>query len=179
MDRTPDHVLVPLEIERFAAEPLAVLNRLEGRPNLAVTLLHVVNLSVVTSENRLYHELAESARRALETISRDHLSPSLDVRVKIRLGKPLPEIRAEVREVNACLIILPVFPVPRWRRLFAAFTPTVAEKLARNAPCPVFVLRAGSPSNHRDRWTCGPAEPVPADPRSWERFRPIMASSPA
>lgn len=179
MDCAPAHVLVPLDVERCAIEPLAVVNRLAGRPNLTVTLLHVVNLSVVTAENRLYRELAGDALRVMEEVRREQLSPALRACVKVRLGNPLTEILAEAREANACLIVLPVFPAARWKRLVTAFTPTIAEKLARNGPCPVLVLRAGSTTNRHDRRREECAEPASADHRSWERFLPVPVSSAA
>lgn len=169
----PANVLVPLDVERCAVEPLALINRLAGRPGVTVTLLHVVNLNVVTSETRLYRELADGAHRTLTEIHREYLSPALNVRLKVRTGNPLAEIQAEAGELNACLIVLPVFPVARWKRIFAAFTPTVAEKLARSAPCPVFVVRARETVNRSDRWNGGHREPAAGDDGRWDRFLPI------
>jgi nucleotide-binding universal stress UspA family protein len=55
-----------------------------------------------------------------------------------RTGRPEREIVKLAKELGADLVVVPTEPASRWKRLLGG---TVADKIARSAPCPVVVVR--------------------------------------
>ena len=163
------HILVPLDLTNCATDALKIVNRYAGNSGATVTLLHVVNLNILAPENRIYDEALASSRRWLERLASEYVNSGVNLRLQVRLGNPLREILAEARELDAGLLVLPVFQVSFWKRVFTAFMPSIAEKLARHAPCPVLVLRASTSVNCQDRWDWGcPAPHQPSPAPAWE-----------
>ncbi len=164
------NIVLPVDLEKCALDAFSVVNRCASwRTGATVTLLHVVNLNILAPENRLYDEISASARQSLERVAREYVSPGVDVRVRVRTGNLVPEIINEARERDASLLVLPVFPLPRWKAFFAAMRPAVVEKLARSASCPIFVVRATTWVNCTGRSDSEPTirrSPAPVAPES-------------
>jgi nucleotide-binding universal stress UspA family protein len=160
-----DRILLPIDLARCPLDALPLVNSLAGRSRVTVILLHVVHLNILAPENRIYTELCQEAEHRLERLAREYVHPLVDTCVRVRLGDPFKEIVAEAREQQVHLIILPTFKCSFWRRFFTPVVAKVAEKLTRNAPCPVYAMRANTPFNCEERWRQREEVPVHADYR--------------
>ena len=136
------------------------MNAFASRPGVTVILLHVLHLNIAASENRVYEELAQTARWHLERLAREYLHPGVSIVLHVRAGKPVEEILAEAKAEDADLMILPtsggssgqLHHRNTWKRLLAAVFPGVAEKVVRASPCPLLVVHAETCFNCEERW---------------------------
>jgi hypothetical protein len=91
------------------------------------------------------------------------------------VGNPFDEIVREAREQQVQFILVPTFASSFWRRLLAPLAHRVAERLAADAPCPVFALRAKTPFNCEERW--GSEKDVPDSVRRNSKRQSPLTSS--
>ena len=171
----PDRILFPIDLAKCPLDVLPLLNNLAGRSDASVILLHVVHLNILAPDNRIYQEHWREARRLLERLAENYVNPLVDVRLRVRVGNPFDEIVREAREQQVQFILVPTFASSFWRRLLAPLAHRVAERLAADAPCPVFALRAKTPFNCEERW--GSEKDVPDSVRSNSKRQSSLTSS--
>lgn len=154
----PERILLPINVTRCPLEVFALVDGFARTPQVTVILLHVVNLNVVTSENRVFEELTREARCHLDRLARLHL-PIISTIAHVRIGEPSSEILAEAQVEKPDLIILPTYGPSCWKRLQAVWKPTwnpsvspLAEKIIREAACGVFVVTAKTRFNCKKAW---------------------------
>jgi len=144
---TPGRILLPVDLARCPLEAFSFLNTFAGRRQVTVTLLNVINLNAWTVENRIFSELAESAKLQLEWLAETLLNPGLSFRTQVRFGKPAQEIVAEAKEANMDLIVLTSYGARSvWRR---RFRPRIVAKILQDPPCDATLLRV------RTQVSCG------------------------
>jgi len=156
----PERILVPIDTAKCRPEVFSRVNAFAGRPGVTVILLHVVHLNIVAPENRIYEDLAQTARWHLERLAREYLHPGVALVFHVRAGKPTEEIVAEAKAEDVDLMIVPASggsaenPHHRsvWKRLLGRVFPGVGEKLARVSPCPLLVVHAATCFNCQERW---------------------------
>ncbi len=161
----PDRILLPLDIADWPIEAFRVVSRFAQRPGVTIILLHVVNLNIAMSENRLLDELAGEARASLERLAQEYLPPSTATLIRVRHGEPAGEILAAAKEESADLIVVPMRRAPLWRRLFPAWFPGTVVKLIRHPPCGLFVLEVMTHFNCQKIWGRAAEKPTPASDR--------------
>ena len=170
-------ILFPIDVAKCPLDVLPLLNKLAGRSDATVILLHVVNLNILAPDNRIYLEHCRNASRILDRLAKNFVNPLVDVRTRVRVGNPFEEIVCEAQEQQVQMILLPTFPSSVWRRLLAPLARRVAERLAVDAPCPVFSLRSKTAVNCEDLF--GADQPVPNSARNDpKQQRPFTASLP-
>lgn len=163
-----EKILLPIDLVRCPLEALAVARAHAQRLEVGITLLHVVELSVDAVDNRLYREAGWAAEQSLARLAERYLPPLASLALRVRLGKPAEEIVAEAREATMDLIILATCRTALWRRLRRSVLPGVAERVLRQAPCPLLVLHAKALLNceeQPDEPTAG-GSPAAESPRS-------------
>jgi len=87
---------------------------------------------------QLMTELEDKSRRQLEEILPPELRGSVDTRYMIRRGDPFMEIVRCASDIQADLIVCGTHGRTGFKH---AVFGSVAEKLVRRAPCPVFTVR--------------------------------------
>ena len=173
----PERILLPVDVARCPLEVFELVNGLAKRPEVTVVLLHVLNLNILTPENRVYEEHGQEAQWYLESLANKHLHPMASAITHVRVGKPAEEILAEAKAQSVDLIILPTYGPSFWNRLKGLWTnvcvppvSTLAEKVIREATCGVFVVLAktrlncerawGRPVNYRRSALVLPSRPI-------------------
>lgn len=155
-----DRVLVPIDTTKCRPGVFSRVNDLASRPGVTFTFLHVLHLNIVAPENRIYEELADTARWHLERLTKRYVRPGVSVRIRIRAGNPVEEILAEAKADDVDLIILPTSGRSTWKhgqpsfgkRLFTTILPGIGERLIRASPWPVLVVHAETCFNCQKRW---------------------------
>jgi nucleotide-binding universal stress UspA family protein len=143
--REPLRLLVPTDFSRPAARALQYAGAFARRYGGRLTLLTVIepdplsrfetNLLAV-SRKTLHARVAAE----LSDLARQHVAPEHLEAVWVRSGKPFVEIVHAAQALKADLIILATHGYTGLRRVLLGST---AERVLREAPCPVLVVPAG------------------------------------
>jgi nucleotide-binding universal stress UspA family protein len=91
--------------------------------------------------------LLEAARQALEELRASKLPAGTACRLEAREGDAANEIVRAAEELEVSLIAIASHGRTGWRRFVSG---SVAEKVARTAPCPVLALRTSPPTDPDD-----------------------------
>jgi universal stress protein A len=149
--KPPDTILLPLDVHKCPLEVFSYINQFANHQT-TVILLHVVNLSVVPPEGRVFDELSCAAEKDLEQLSERFLNPRLCVRHQVRFGKAAAEILGEANESKADLIALTTYGNNSfWKHPLHRRT---VEKVIHSAPCDVMLLHVRTRFNSDEDWLC-------------------------
>lgn len=124
------------------------VNEFAGDHQTTVTLLHVVNGRA--TEGNLVESCSRVAEKHLERLARKLIDPCLSPRLCIRIGKPVQEILAEVKQSNVDLVVLTRYGASSVRKRL--FRPRLAEKVLSAAPCNVSLLHVETRFNCEKQW---------------------------
>ncbi len=141
------HILVPLDCNDMATQPVSIGAELAGVCHAKLTLLSVVDdsfpnpdiLSLQLPWADYYRHLREAAQASLEDV-RDTLPKDLAVEVAVVRGKPAPAI-ARFAEENACDLI--IMATHGTSGLQQAILGSVTRRVMYLAPCPVMIVKFG------------------------------------
>ena len=138
-------VLVPTDFSNHSDQALQWGASLAGKYAARMLLLHVIPPAVEevsargsASEEAIMDLEAKVEARLYEIISQE-LQESLPVDVKIAVGKPAEEILRVAHEEGVDLIVMGTHGHTGLTHVLLGST---AETVLRNAPCPVFTVRA-------------------------------------
>jgi nucleotide-binding universal stress UspA family protein len=155
----PQRILLPIDTAKCPLEVFAVVNGFAWRPEVAVILLHVVNLNIVAPENRVYEELGREVYSHLSRLAHEYIHPFASTSIRVRAGQPQEEILAEAAEQKVDLIILPTWGPSWWAHLTASWRsqpdstiPRWARTIVRQAACAVSVVNAKTRFNCEKAW---------------------------
>ena len=138
-------IVVPTDLGPFAGRAVAYAGVLARGFHASVHLVHVLeNPSAITpahvlggsppDEERLYH----SARAKLAALAAAELQPTDRVTLEVRTGIPWKAIVDAAIDYGADLIVM---SSPPYSAVATLVQGTVAERVSRSAPCPVFLVR--------------------------------------
>ena len=169
-------ILFPLDLAKCPLDAFSLVNDFAARPHATLILLHVVNLNILAPENRVYEELCQEAEWRLQQLAAHYVQPTVETRLRVRVGNPSEEIMAEAAEQQVNLIVLPLPRPSFWKRLLAPILPRATGKLMENTPCPVFALPVKNWVNCEEHWNLGREVRAPQGNRP-ARKSPVMAST--
>ena len=89
----------------------------------------------------------EGARR-LTSLADTHVPEGVEATLEVRIGRPAEQIVAAATESKCDLIVMSTRGESGIDRLLIG---SVADRVARLAPCPVFLMRPSKPAVRRDR----------------------------
>ncbi len=145
----PEKTLLPIDVARCPVDAFEVVNRLAQRAEVSVVLLHVVNLRIMVSEDRVYQELACEAEWYLTRLAERYLNPTTRAMAHVRIGDPAREILEEANAECVDLVILPTYGPSFWDRWIGLWRPAsqrtvsrLVAKVTKAAPCTVLVVPA-------------------------------------
>ena len=143
MIQTVKKVLAPLDFSEHSAEALRDAWELTRDVNGSeLHIVHVVghHFTIVEQTRELMRENAmqEQAEEELERLKRDELGNSDKVTTAVLVGPPAGKLVEYANENDIDLIVVPAFG---HSGADYALIGGVTEKLVRNAPCSVLVMR--------------------------------------
>lgn len=139
------HVLVPLDFNDIAPQPVSLGADLARACSAKLTLLSVVDdsfpnpdiLSLQLPWADYYRHLREAAHATLEDV-RDTLPKDLNVEIAVIRGKPAPAIAQFARENGCDLIIMATHGTSGLQQ---AILGSVTRRVMYLAHCPVMVVK--------------------------------------
>ena len=135
-------VLAPLDFSEHSAEALRNAWELTGDVNGELHIVHVVgqHFTIVEGSRELARETAmeEQAEEELTRLKKDELGDSDKVTTAVLLGPPAAKLVEYAKQNDVDLIVLPAFGHSGSEY---ALIGGVTEKLVRNSPCSVLVLK--------------------------------------
>ena len=138
-----ERILVPLDFSPASTQALDYAVWLAKQFHAAIHLVHVYPPDEASSAGagHLLFETAETIERLNEELTgihRKHVPTFRPENCHIRGGRPYQEIVRVAREIDADLIVLSTRGHSGLKHLLLGST---AERVVRNAPCPVLVTR--------------------------------------
>lgn len=152
------NIIVPTDFSKQAGYALDFASEIAMREGTAITLLHVVEYSKketvfledsslttmatlpeeTDEEDIFFLELYKKRKFQIEEVLNDPKYIGVDIKPKIVLGTPYHAIAEEITNIDADLIIMGTTGISDWEESLIGST---AEKVVRNAACPVLTLR--------------------------------------
>jgi glycine betaine transporter len=139
------HILVPIDFSIESTRGLKVAVMLAARDGERLTLVHVVGPIYdlrdygygPVSQRRPNQSLLREAKRRLQALGRRHVDAALEWRTLVRSGTAPRQILKAAEESGATVIVMPTRGLSHGP---ASEVGSTAERVVRNAHCPVFVL---------------------------------------
>lgn len=145
-------LLVPVDFSDSSSRALRYAAKLAAESGDSLTILHVVPadygwLGIGREESRgLDKSLQRQAADCLRALADAEVRKDIPVDLEVRLGRPAEEIVAAATESKCDLIVLSTHGHTGLDRYLIG---SVADRVARFAPCPVFLMRPGKTSRGR------------------------------
>jgi nucleotide-binding universal stress UspA family protein len=142
----PQRILVPVDFSDSSARALQHAAKLAAESGGTLVIVHVVPadygwLGVGRDESRdLDRSLQRQAADRLRAFADEHLGHNMAADLEVRIGQPAEEIVAAARESKCNSIVLSTRGLSGLDRYLIG---SVADRVARLAPCPVILLRPG------------------------------------
>jgi universal stress protein A len=144
---TPQHILVPLDFSVPAEQALEYAMTLAQRLQARITVLHVIQASVLgggpleigPAVASYIEQLEADTRRAVEETAQRVHDRGLACKTVVVFGTPFQEILALAHAQQVDLIVMGSHGRTGLPHFLLG---SVAEKVVRLAPCPVLVLRS-------------------------------------
>jgi universal stress protein A len=135
-------VLAPLDFSEHSDEALRnaweLTNDVKGELHIVHVVGHHFNILEGTRETMRENAMEEQAEEELARLKKDELGNSNKVSTAVLVGPPAGKLVEYAKENSIDLIVLPAFGHSGAEY---ALIGGVTEKLVRNAPCSVLVLR--------------------------------------
>jgi nucleotide-binding universal stress UspA family protein len=134
------HILVPLDFSADAEQALDAAMELAKQFQARLTLIHVIQLPVVTEVDLsgYYADIESSARQEMENYQKRVAAAGLAADVLLESGAPFRQIVDAAKTRQADLIVMGTHGRTGMQHLLIG---SVAERVVRLAPCPVMVMR--------------------------------------
>jgi nucleotide-binding universal stress UspA family protein len=139
------HLLVPVDFSERQDRLVAHARELALAYGMTLTLLHVVDVESLPEVYGVYAdppepgELADRTAEALEERAADLRARGVDVTVEVRNGHPAEETLDAADELDVDLLAIATHGRSGVERILLG---SVAEKVIRRAPCPVFTVKS-------------------------------------
>jgi nucleotide-binding universal stress UspA family protein len=152
----PERILVPVDFSDSSARALRHAAEQAAESGGSLIIVHVVPvdygwLGIGRDESRdLDRSLQRQAAECLRAFAEEHVGHNVAADLEVRIGQPAEEIVAAARESKCDSIVLSTRGLSGLDRYLIG---SVANRVARLAPCPVVLIRPGkrSPSGKQKR----------------------------
>jgi nucleotide-binding universal stress UspA family protein len=145
-------ILVPVDFSDSSARALRHAAGLTAESGGSLTVVHVVPADygwfwIGRDESRdLDRALQRQAADRLRAFANEHVGDNVAADLEVRIGQPAEEIIAAARESKCDSIVLSTRGLTGLDRYLIG---SVADRVARLAPCPVVLMRPGKRSPDR------------------------------
>jgi nucleotide-binding universal stress UspA family protein len=140
------HILVPVDFSDSSARALRHAVKLAGEWGGSLTIVHVVPadygwLGIGREESRdLDRSMQKQAADRLRAFANEYIGDNVAADLEVRIGHPAEEIVAAANELKCDSIVLSTRGLTGLDRYLIG---SVADRVARLAPCPVILIRPG------------------------------------
>ena len=144
--KKPQRILVPVDFSDSSARALCHAAKKAAESGGSLSVVHVVPsdhgwLGIGRDELRdLDRSLQRQAADQLRTFVDENVGDAMTAELEVRVGQPAQEIIAAARESKSDCIILSTRGLTGLDRILIG---SVADRVARLAPCAVILLRPG------------------------------------
>ncbi|MBI3848850.1 MAG: universal stress protein [Verrucomicrobia bacterium] len=142
------NILVPIDYSDYSLKALRYALPFAEKYDARLILLHVVeprvypenyfDILVPAEMEQVNMELVATARKQLAALCRTEINPKIAADPIVRIGRPYAEIIHTAKEWDIDLIIIATHG---YTGLKHAFLGSTAERVVRQAPCPVLTVR--------------------------------------
>ena len=145
----PRRILVPVDFSDSSARALRHAAKRAAESGGSLIVVHVVPadygwLGIGREESRdVDRSLQRQAAESLRAFANENVGDNLSADLEVRLGQPAEEIVAAARESRCDSIVLSTRGLTGLDRYLIG---SVADRVARLAPCPVVLIRPGKPT---------------------------------
>jgi nucleotide-binding universal stress UspA family protein len=143
----PRTILVPIDLGDHTTEVLDYAVGLAGRLDAKLHVLHTLSFPVIGAEvpvaisDSAIDDLVATRRRELDRTATSYAGKCAFASVELKTGDPRLVIQETAVQLRADLIVMGTHGRRGVSRLLLG---SVAEEVARTAPCPVLLVRSGT-----------------------------------
>ncbi|HVA78786.1 MAG TPA: universal stress protein [Candidatus Binataceae bacterium] len=138
-----DKILCPVDFDQNSLLALKLAIDLARERKATLYLLHVVPLPPGPEVALPFGKMEADARARLETIARENVGGRLRYEVDIMMGDPGLEVLQVAKRLPASLIVMATHGRKGLSHLLLG---SVAERVIREAPCPVLTVKPNKPA---------------------------------
>ena len=131
-------ILCPVDFDQNSLVALRLASELAQEGNANLRLLHVFAMPPGPEVALPFGKMEASARTKLERLARRRVGRKARYEVDVMMGDPGVEILQAAKRWGASLIVMATHGRKGLRRLVLG---SVAERVVREAPCPVLTVR--------------------------------------
>jgi nucleotide-binding universal stress UspA family protein len=145
----PQCILVPVDFSDSSSHALRHATNLAQQSGGSLIMVHVVpaDYGLLGIGREEWADLDRSLQRQAANRLRDfadaNVPGNVETTLEVRIGQPAEEIVAAANESKCDLVVLSTHGRSGLDRLLIG---SVADRVARLSPCPVFLMRPGKPS---------------------------------
>jgi nucleotide-binding universal stress UspA family protein len=132
------NILCPIAFDRNSLSALRLAIELARESKATLHLLHAIGVPRAPEVALPFGRLETAARMGLEKLARQKVGDKVRYQVRIVLGDPASEVLQTAGRTRADLIVMATHGRKGVRRLVLG---SVAERVVREAPCPVLTVR--------------------------------------
>jgi nucleotide-binding universal stress UspA family protein len=131
-------ILCPLDFDQNSLLALRLASELAQERQATLYLLHVVVMPPGPEVALSFGKMEAAARTKLERLARQKANGKARYRIEVMMGDPAVEVLQAAKRLRANLIVMATHGRKGLRRLVLG---SVAERVIREAPCPVLTVR--------------------------------------
>jgi len=136
-----DRILCAVDFDANSALALRVAMELAEDRGATLHLLHVVAMPPGPEVALSFDKMERAARTKLKRLARQKLGDNVAYEIHVTMGDPGLEILQMAKRLRANIIVMATHGRRGLRKLILG---SVAERVVREAPCPVLSIKPGS-----------------------------------
>jgi len=141
-----DKILCPVDFDGNSLLALKIATELAQERKAILHLLHVVEMPPGPEVALPIGKMEAAARTKLELLAAERVDGKAHYEIKVMMGDPGVEVLQAAKRLGADLIVMATHGRKGLRRLVLG---SVAERVIREAPCPVLTVRPQGSSGAR------------------------------
>jgi universal stress protein A len=145
-------ILCPVDFDQNSLLALRLASELAQERKATLHLLHVVPMPPGPEVALPFGKMEAAARSKLEKLARQKIDRKASYEVDVMMGDPGVEVLQLARRLHADLIVMATHGRKGLRRLVLG---SIAERVVREAPCPVLTVKPKTPAARSSRLRSG------------------------
>ncbi|HZP45431.1 MAG TPA: universal stress protein [Candidatus Binataceae bacterium] len=131
-------ILCPVDFDANSSLALKAASELAAERKAALFILHVIAIPPGPEVALPFEKMETAARTRLKRLADQKIGRRADYEIEVMIGDPGAEILSAARQHRAELIVMATHGRKGLRRLMLG---SVAERVVREAPCPVLTVK--------------------------------------